>query len=161
LSIRELQANDLQSLLALYTHLHEQDEPPPSPEIADAVWSEALANPRIRYFGGFASGYLVSSCTLTVIPNLTRACRPYGVIENVVTHLAHRGQGWGKTLLMNALDEAWRQDCYKVMLLTGRKEEATLRFYEQAGFDRHSKQAFVAKPAAARPNTSLERTREG
>jgi GNAT superfamily N-acetyltransferase len=93
-----------------------------------------------------ASGSLVSSCTLTVIPNLTRACRPYGVIENVVTHAQYRGQGWGKALLTHALGEAWRQNCYKVMLLTGRKDEATLRFYEQAGFDRHDKQAFVAKP---------------
>jgi len=37
--------------------------------------------------------------------------------------------------------------CYKVMLLTGRKGEGTLRFYERAGFDRHGKQAFVARPA--------------
>ena len=160
MSIRELQSQDLQPLLDLYAHLHERDEPPPSRGIAEAVWSEALANPRIRYFGGFASDSLVSSCTLTVIPNLTRACRPYGVIENVVTHVAHRGQGWGKAILLRALDEAWRQNCYKVMLLTGRKEEATLRFYEGAGFDRHGKQAFVAKPAAVRPNTSLERTHE-
>jgi hypothetical protein len=44
------------------------------------------------------------------------------------------------------LDEAWAADCYKVMLLTGRKDESTYRFYKQAGFDRHAKQAFLAKP---------------
>jgi GNAT superfamily N-acetyltransferase len=159
-NIRELQLHDLQLLLRLYAHLHDHDDPPPSAAIAEAVWSEALANPRIKYFGGFASDSLVSSCTLTVIPNLTRACRPYGVIENVVTHAAHRGQGWGKAILDRALGHAWRQDCYKVMLLTGRKDEATLRFYEQAGFDQHDKQAFVAKSAAVRPDTLLERTRE-
>lgn len=152
MNIREIRTDELQSLLSLYTHLHERDDPPPSAAVAEAVWSEALANPRISYFGGFASGSLVSSCTLTVIPNLTRACRPYGVIENVVTHAAHRGQGWGKAVLAHALAAAWRQDCYKVMLLTGRKDEATLRFYEQAGFDRHGKQAFVAKPVAATPD---------
>jgi len=159
-NIRELQLPDLPLLLGLYAHLHDHDDPPPSAAIAEAVWSEALANPRIKYFGGFVSGLLVSSCTLTVIPNLTRACRPYGVIENVVTHAAHRGQGWGKAILARALDNAWHQDCYKVMLLTGRKDEATLQFYEKAGFDRHAKQAFVAKPAAVRPKKSLERTRE-
>jgi hypothetical protein len=46
------------------------------------------------------------------------------------------------------------------MLLTGRKDEATLRFYRQAGFDQHDKQAFVAKPSAVRPDKSLERTHE-
>jgi GNAT superfamily N-acetyltransferase len=146
-NIRELQSHDLSSLLGLYTHLHVGDEPPPSAATAEAVWSEALANPRIRYFGGFASGSLVSSCTVTIIPNLTRGCRPYGVIENVVTHAEHRGQGWGRAILAHALGEAWRQNCYKVMLLTGRKDEATLRFYQRAGFDPHGKQAFVAKSA--------------
>lgn len=148
-NIREIQADELQLLLSLYAHLHERDEPSPSAAVAEAVWSEALANPRIKYFGGFAAGSLVSSCTLTVIPNLTRACRPYGVIENVVTHAMHRGQGWGKAVLAHALAAAWRQDCYKVMLLTSRKDGATLRFYEQAGFDQNGKQAFVAKPTPA------------
>jgi len=147
-NVRELRSQELQSLLGLYAHLHERDDPLPPPAVVEAVWAEAIANPRIKYFGGFAAGALVSSCTLTVIPNLTRACRPYGVIENVVTHAAHRGQGWGKAVLAHALGEAWRQHCYKVMLLTGRKDESTLRFYEQAGFDRHGKQAFVARPAA-------------
>lgn len=148
MNIREIQSDELQLLLSLYTHLHERDDPPPSATVAEAVWSEAVANPRIKYFGGFGSGLLVSSCTLTVIPNLTRACRPYGVIENVVTHAAHRGQGWGKAVLAYALAAAWRQDCYKVMLLTGRKDAATLRFYERAGFNQHDKQAFVAKPGS-------------
>jgi GNAT superfamily N-acetyltransferase len=148
MTIRELRPQELQALLALYAHLHEGDDLLPGPEVVESVWAEAMANPRIKYFGGFAAAMLVSSCTLTVVPNLTRACRPYGVIENVVTHAAHRSQGWGKAVLAHALAEAWRQGCYKVMLLTGRKDEATLRFYEQAGFDRHGKQAFVAKPAA-------------
>lgn len=160
MNIREIHADELESLLSLYAHLHERDDPPPSAAVAEAVWSEALANQRIKYFGGFTSGLLVSSCTLTVIPNLTRACRPYAVIENVVTHAAHRRQGWGKAILEYALADAWRQDCYKVMLLTGRRDEATLRFYEQAGFDQHGKQAFVAKPASARVAESLERLRD-
>ena len=146
--IRDIQPHELQALLDLYGHLHEQDDPNPEQAVVESVWHEAISNPRIRYFGGYVAGELVSTCTLTIIPNLTRACRPYGVIENVVTHAEHRGRGWGKALLAHALAFAWAQRCYKVMLLTGRKDEGTLRFYEQAGFDRHGKQAFVAKPAA-------------
>lgn len=63
MNIREIQPDELQLLLSLYTHLHERDDPPPSATAAEAVWSEALANPRIKYFGGFASGSLVSSCS--------------------------------------------------------------------------------------------------
>ena len=32
--------------------------------------------------------------------------------------------------------------------MTGRKDEATLRFYEGAGFERGEKQALIAKPPA-------------
>jgi GNAT superfamily N-acetyltransferase len=111
------------------------------------VWRELLTRDRHRYFGCYVGEALVSSCAITVIPNLTRACRPYGVIENVVTHASHRKNGYGKALLKHTLSYAWDQGCYKVMLLTGRKDEATYRFYESAGFDRHEKQAFIAKPS--------------
>lgn len=144
--IQTLEASALPALLALYQHLHLSDEPLPAPDVVNAVWQEALANPRCRYFGGFAGEELVASCTIMVIPNLTRACKPYGVIENVVTHAAHRQKGWGKAILDHALQFAWSQHCYKVLLSTGRKDEATLQFYENAGFDRNAKQAFVARP---------------
>ncbi len=146
--IRPLRHDELPALLALYAHLHTADAPPPSDAVAQQVWQEMLANPRICCFGGFASGTLVASCTLTTIPNLTRACRPCAVIENVVTHAGHRQQGWGRRLLQAALDLAWAQGCYKVMLLTGRADDAVFRFYEGAGFSRHGKQAFIARPPA-------------
>ena len=148
MKIRLIQAKELNELLALYAHLHRSDEELPSQSEVQAVWQELLANPRYKYFGGYLGSELVSSCTLTVIPNLTRGCRPYGVIENVVTHASHRNQGHGKAILAQALEHAWSVGCYKVMLLTGRKDEATFKFYESAGFDRHGKQAFIAKPAA-------------
>ncbi len=148
MNVRLLQNEELRALLELYRHLHETDLPLPDAGTLDQVWGEALSNPRCRYFGGYEGDDLVSSCTIMVIPNLTRGARPYGVIENVVTHQAHRGKGWGKAVLAQALEFAWSQKCYKVMLLTGRKDEATFKFYEAAGFDRHGKQAFIAKPAA-------------
>jgi GNAT superfamily N-acetyltransferase len=149
MEIRSLRPDDLDALLALYRYLHVDDLPLPAPSVVQDTWSQALADPRGRYFGGFDGGQLVSSCALVVIPNLTRGCRPYGVIENVVTHAAHRNQGWGQRMLRHALQHAWAQRCYKVMLLTGRKDEATLRFYENAGFDRQGKTGFVARPVEA------------
>ncbi len=148
MNIRLIHPNELNELLALYEHLHKSDEPLPESSVVQAVWQELMANPRYRYFGSYVGNTLVASCTITVIPNLTRGCKPYGVIENVVTHASHRNKGYGKALLAHALSHAWSTGCYKVMLLTGRKDETTLQFYESAGFDRHAKQAFHAKPAA-------------
>lgn len=144
--IRTLQAHDLNALLELYAHLHRSDDPLPEPGAVLAVWQELLASPRHRYFGGYLGEALIASCTLAVIPNLTRGCRPYGVIENVVTHAGHRQQGRGQAMLAHALAHAWSVGCYKVMLMTGRRDEAIVRFYESAGFDRHGKQAFIARP---------------
>jgi GNAT superfamily N-acetyltransferase len=145
--IRQLQSGDLGDLLSLYKHLHTSDTPLAPETVAQSVWGELMSSPNYRYYGAYVDNHLVSSCTLTVIPNLTRSCRPYGVIENVVTHVDHRRRGYATALLRAALADAWTARCYKVMLLTGRKDEATFRFYEAAGFDRNEKQAFVAKPA--------------
>ncbi len=146
MDIRPIQAGELHELLALYAHLHVKDDPPPEPPVVDAIWEELMQSKRITYFGVYVDSKLISSCNIAVIPNLTRGCRSYGVIENVVTHASHRRMGYGKALLAHVLTSAWSANCYKVILLTGRKDAATLQFYESAGFDRHAKQAFVAKP---------------
>lgn len=78
---------------------------------------------------------IVSTCTLIVIPNLTRGGALYALIENVVTHEDFRQLGFAGALLAEAVQRAWYEGCYKVMLLTGSKEPATLAFYASAGFE--------------------------
>ena len=146
MQVRSVSPTDLEQLLLLYRHLHSADEALPDEPVIRSIWNELMANPRHTLFGGYVDSELVSSCALTVIPNLTRGCRPYGVLENVVTHSAHRGKGYGKAVLREALTSSWTAGCYKVMLLTGRKDKATVHFYESAGFDGHEKLAFIAKP---------------
>lgn len=146
MDIRPLDAQDLPALLELYRHLH-TDDVEVQPNQLEAIWAEIVSNKRITYFGGFVGNTLVSSCHITIIPNLTRGGQPYALIENVVTHTEHRGQGFGTAILQAAQAHAWSARCYKVMLLTGRKDPATLQFYASAGFDPHGKQAFIAKPA--------------
>ena len=144
--IREIRESELSDLLGLYEHLHEFDDLLPAQNIVEGIWRSIQHNPDLKYFEAFVDDALVSACALSVIPNLTRGARPYGVIENVVTDPAFRRQGLGRAVLNCALEYAWSRACYKVMLLTGRKNEATYRFYESTGFDRHAKQAFIARP---------------
>jgi GNAT superfamily N-acetyltransferase len=106
MNIRRLKQEDLDELLVLYGHLHESDDPLPERATVEAIWQKLVSDPGYRCYGGFADGKLVSSCTLTVIPNLTRGCRPYGLIENVVTHGEHRRKGYGKAILQQALADA-------------------------------------------------------
>ena len=157
--IRELRTSELPALLELYKHLHAIDDPLPSQDEVDRVWTSIQQNPNLKCFGVFADDVLVSSCALSIVPNLTRGCRPYGVVENVVTHADARRQGHGQSVLKHAVADAWSCGCYKVMLLTGRKDEGTYKFYESAGFDRNAKQAFVAKLQEAEPESVFVTTR--
>ena len=145
-NIREIKASELKALLALYEHLHAQDDPLPDAYTIESVWQELRVSPYHKYFGLYMDARLVSSCTLTLTPNLTRGCRPYGVIENVVTDAGFRKRGFAKAVLEKALAYSWSSNCYKVMLMTGRTDEATFRLYESVGFNRHAKQAFVCTP---------------
>ena len=89
------------------------------------------------------NGLIVSSCVCVIIPNLMRNVRPYAFVENVVTHSEHRGMGYATECLNYAKDLAEGQDCYKVMLLTGSKEQKTLDFYRNAGYNCTDKIAFI------------------
>lgn len=90
-------------------------------------------------------GRLASSCTLIIINNLTRSGRPFGLIENVVTNREYGKKGYGTAILHKAVEIARENNCYKVVLLTGRKEESVLRFYERAGFEKGIKTGFIMR----------------
>lgn len=131
-------------MLDLYQHLNPND-PRVAEEKAGAAWAALLGSDLIRLIVAEAEGVPVASCMLVIIPNITRGARSFALIENVVTHAAHRRQGLGRAVLAAALDAAWRADCYKVMLATGSQQESTLRFYEGAGFKRATKTHFEAR----------------
>ena len=132
--IRTATADDLPGLLALYQHLSPGDAAP------DHAQSQAIFARFLRYEGSAiwlaeVAGQVVASCTLIVVPNLTRGGRPYAVIENVVTHADHRQRGLGKAVMRAALDAAWAADCYRVTLATGSQKPGTHAFYREVGFD--------------------------
>ena len=144
--VRLIQYNELEKLLQLYKHLNKEDRELVIDEVLEKLWSEIYYDPNYCYIVVDINGEIVASCVLTIIRNLTRNARPYGLIENVVTHSSYRNNGYGRSVLSKALEIAWERNCYKVMLLTGSKKEETLRFYENSGFKGGEKTGFIAKP---------------
>jgi GNAT superfamily N-acetyltransferase len=147
-SIRAALPSDLEGLLKLYPQLNPSDEPI-SRDLAASRLGEINQLPGSAVLLGLLGDDLVTSCTLIVIPNLTRGGNPYALIENVVTDARHRGQGYGTHILHAAAKAAWEAGCYKVMLLTGSKQPSTLKFYENAGFEQ-SKTGFQMRRISAR-----------
>ncbi len=134
LNIRTVGVEDLDALLVLYHHLNPAD-PPLERSVAEEKLRAMVRQPGMTVLGGFADGTMVSSCTLIVIPNLTRAGASYALIENVVPHAGHRQKGYGQAVVRAAVDLALKAGCYKVMLLTGRADPAVHKFYARCGFE--------------------------
>ncbi|MBN2010885.1 GNAT family N-acetyltransferase [candidate division KSB1 bacterium] len=140
--IRLALSTDAQQLQALYIALHPNDPLISAEDFQNAV-NNILESSTHFIFVKEIDGRLVAPCFLNIIPNLTRGLRPYAVVENVFTLSTFRKQGHATKLLHVAFDKAKEFGCYKVMLMTGSKEVSTLHFYENAGFSKDVKTAFL------------------
>lgn len=134
LLIRSATAQDLMDLLGLYAQL------PQGTSVMAPADAARILDEFSRYSGstmlvGYLDQVLVSTCALVVVPNMARGGAPFALIENVLTHATYRRRGFARQLLHNAIDAAWAQGCYKIMLMAGSKDLATLRFYTSAGFE--------------------------
>ena len=141
IKIREIIQDDLEDLLKLY----EQLGPNPFVQVDDHildVWNKILQNKDYHIVVADVDGAVVSTCTCVIIPNLTHAQRPYAVVENVVTDQNYRGKGYATSCLDFAKEIAIKNNCYKLMLMTGSKKETTLNFYRNAGYTDKTKTAF-------------------
>ncbi len=142
MEIREAGEYDLERLLCLYTQLHDNT----MPDINDALvslWRRILNDVYHHIIVGTLNGIIIASCVLMIVPNLTHHQRPYALIENVITDEKHRNKGYATAVLNHARNIAVHENCYKIMLMTGSKLDSTMMFYEQAGYNRHDKTAFI------------------
>ena len=140
--VREAKQEELQELLQLYLYLHENEIPQDSKHLQD-TWNQIMEDNNHHLIVCEVEGKIVSSCVCVIIPNLTRNIRPYAFVENVVTHSEYRGSGYATTCLNYAKELAEKENCYKMMLLTGSKNPKTLQFYENAGYNSSDKTAFI------------------
>ena len=142
MKIREINVNELNELLELYTHLHEQGMPENSDHL-QKTWNRICNDENHHIIVCEINNQIVSSCVCVIIPNLTRNIRPYALIENVVTHTDYRNNGYATACLNYARELAIRSNCYKIMLLTGSKNDGILNFYKKAGYNCTDKTAFI------------------
>ena len=140
--VREIKYGELPDLLVLYTYLHENGVPETSGRL-NQTWEAIMGDRNHHIIVNIVDGKMVSSCVCVIIPNLTRGIRPYALIENVVTQPDYRGMGHATACLDFARSIAVNAHCYKIMLLTGSHDAATLRFYERAGYNSREKTAFI------------------
>ena len=140
--IREAGKDDLFALLNLYTQLHNNALPEDSISLQQ-TWSDIINDKNHHIIVAAENCVILSSCVIVIVQNLTHNQRPYALIENVITDEAHRKQGLATACLDYAKQIAIKRGCYKIMLLTGSKNQSTLNFYREAGYNSDDKTAFV------------------
>lgn len=140
--VREATEKDLYDILNLYLFLHEKSVPDCTEKLKD-TWKSIINDCNHHIIVCEEDRKIVSSCVCVIIPNLTRNVRPYALIENVVTHEDYRSKGYASSCLNYAKEIAQKNNCYKMMLLTGSKDKKTLDFYKKAGYNSSDKTAFI------------------
>ena len=140
--IREIVKNDLDGLLRLYMQLHNNPMPEKTAGILQ-IWNSILQDKNHHVIVAEENGEIVSSCVCVIIPNMTHNQQPYAFIENVITDERFRKRGLATQCLNFAKEIALKENCYKMMLLTGSKKKSTLDFYRKAGYNSEDKTAFI------------------
>ena len=124
---------DIPQMLDLYWDLTR------APSIGDAEDARrVLDHDGTHVFVVEDAGHVQAMVTLHLLPNVTWAARPYGLIENVVTRESARGRGFGRAALAASIAAARDANAYKLMLLTGQARDAR-GFYENLGFSADEK----------------------
>ena len=141
MEIREITVNDLNALMELYIQLSPANVGL-TDEKREIIWSEIKRFKNITYLGVFDDNQLISSCFITIIPNLTNQGKSIGYIENVITDVNYRRKGVGKKLMQKAIEIAQGNNCCKIFLESGISRVEAHKFYKSIGFDDTNKKAF-------------------
>ncbi len=136
--------SDLDSLLDLFEHAPVSRRATPI-EAARETWKQTLDQDGVYVFVSEEDSRIVATCMLITAPNLLREGRKHGFLENVVTHRDYVRRGHGSAVVQAALDKAWAQGCFHVLLQSGRKEAHVHRFYERQGFEGGVRVGYVAR----------------
>jgi GNAT superfamily N-acetyltransferase len=141
---RVAQASDLDRLAELFAASEVSSIAQPRDRV-ERIWAAMLVREGVTVFVADAGARLAATCMLITAPNLLRAGRGHGFLENVVTHPDFRAQGYGRAVVQAALAQAWAEDCYHVLLQSGRADPRVHRFYESCGFEPGVRIGYVAR----------------
>ena len=147
MEIREIREDELDQLLEFYLlHLFDvKDEPLADKKKVDQVWNNIQTSKNFAVLGVFDKNKLMASCSISIVPNLTRGCRSYALIENIATHRQFRREGYGSGCMLYAVEYAKRCGCYKIMFMTGHMNEKVEKFCAVNGFKSKEKQAYIKR----------------
>ncbi len=137
LKIREARPDDLGEVLRLYAQPDFDDGQVLPIEEAKALYARFFDYPDYRIYLAEVDGRVVGTFALLVMFNLGHCGAPSAVIEDVVVDPDLQGRGFGRDMMLAAMDMARDKKCYKLVLSSNARRVRAHSFYESLGFQRH------------------------
>lgn len=137
--IRQARREDVAAIVALLADDHlgagrEMVSDPPGAAYLEAFEKLAADRRNLLAVAEDASGRIVGTMQLTLIPGLSNQGAELALLQAVRIAAGLRGQGLGGQLVAWAMDEARRGGCKVMELLSHNSRTDAQRFYEQLGF---------------------------
>jgi GNAT superfamily N-acetyltransferase len=132
--LRGASRDDLPEILALLSQLHDRDAPLSIDDRLTSTFTDILSSPARIILVALLEDRLVGTLDLSVMANLTRAGRPWAVIENVVVDHDSRRRGVGRAMIDVAAEVAREVGCYKLQLVSHERRDAADALYRATGF---------------------------
>lgn len=131
--IRRATPGDLRDLLAVY---EDGRLTAPSP-MEQATWDLMMDNTWLTVYCAQVGGGVVGTATLLVMPNLAYHCAPTAFVEAVVVLPEYRRLGIASAMLTVLLEDANRQGCNKVQLMSHKRhaQDGAYDLYTNLGFE--------------------------
>jgi ribosomal protein S18 acetylase RimI-like enzyme len=126
-----LTEQDLPALSQLYRQFRGEES---SPVDMRKTLRRLKKNRDYTLLGVKEEGRLVGSAMGILCRELYGRCRPFMVVEDVIVDRAYRRRGIGTELMRAIEQEATRNHCSYIMLVTDADRRQALGFYEHLGY---------------------------
>ncbi len=136
MTIRELRKTDMPQLSKLYEQFWgEKSDITKMEQLFDEMEKES----NYILLGAEEDGLIVGSVMGIVCKELYGECRPFLLVENMVTDANQRRKGVGMLLLTELEKGAKKYNCTQMLLVTEAERKAACGLYEKFGFQLNNK----------------------
>ena len=137
LMIRQAGLDDLDEVLRLYAQPDFDNQDVLPLDEARALYARFFDYPDYKIYLAEIDGRVIGSFALLVMFNLGHRGAPSAIIEDIVIDPDLQGRGFGRDMMISAMDMARAKGCYKLVLSSNAKRTRAHAFYDNLGFQRH------------------------
>ncbi len=135
MNIRKIEESDLDSLICLYQQFWGVIS---NLEKMQDVYKKLINNPNYIILCAEIDKKIVGTAMGIICYELYGECKPFIVMENLVTDKSHRKRGIANSLLTELEIIAKKKNCSQIQFITEKNRNDAISFYTSMGFNPES-----------------------